>query len=154
MVPNHTTHYICSAKKLFWKIPQNSQKKNCLRKVFNETDVRNIFPWTFAKFFRSASVQKTSGWQPEYCEIFINTSSGSCFWTSFVTNSLSWSMPGDQNSKINKVEYFISDYYFKIYTFVYVIYGIVSELVNSCKKYKQQKQRFADVLQNRCSRNV
>ena len=63
-------------------------------------------------------------------------------------------MPGDQNSKINKVEYFISDYYFKIYTFVYVIYGIVSELVNSCKKYKQQKQRFADVLQNRCSRNV
>ena len=90
----------------------------------------------------------------EYCEIFINTSSVSCFWTSFVTNSLSWSMPGDQNSKINKVEYFISDYYFKIYTFVYVIYGIVSELVNSCKKYKQQKQRFADVLQNRCSRNV
>ena len=60
-------------------------------------------------------------------------------------------MPGDQNSKINKVEYFTSDYYFKIYTFVYVIYGIVSELVNSCKIYKQQKQWFADVLQNRYS---
>ena len=60
-------------------------------------------------------------------------------------------MPGDQNSKINKVEYFTSDYYFKIYTFVYVIYGIVSELVNSCKIHKQQKQQFADVLQNRYS---